>query len=68
MAHLPAGSRQQFGLLIVGNEILNGTRQARHFSHVSRFLESRGSGPAWAQIVGDDRKQLAETLWPSQVG
>lgn len=61
-------SRQQFGLVIVGNEILNGTRQDRHFAHVARFLEGRGSRLAWVKYVGDDRAQLAETLQHSQLG
>jgi len=53
---------RQFGLLVVGDEILLGKRQDRHFSHVIETLGRRGSRLVWARVVGDDRRQLVREL------
>lgn len=50
------------GLLIVGDEILSGKRQDRHFAKVIELLRARGLELAWAQILGDDEAAIAAAL------
>jgi len=57
---------QQFGVLVVGDEILTGKRADRHFSHVIETLGKRGSRLVWARVVGDDRRQLVRELRQTQ--
>jgi molybdopterin-biosynthesis enzyme MoeA-like protein len=52
----------QFGLVIVGDEILSGKREDKHLSAVIRLLGERGLALAWARYVGDDRARLTHTL------
>lgn len=58
MSHTPATPR--IGLIIVGDEILSGRRQDKHFSQIVQFLSARGLQLAWAQFLGDDRARLVE--------
>ncbi|MFT4099875.1 MAG: molybdopterin-binding protein [Burkholderiaceae bacterium] len=51
-----------FGLIIVGDEILSGKRQDKHFARIVELLRARGLSLAWAHIVGDDRPALVELL------
>lgn len=51
-----------FGLVIVGDEILSGKRADKHFGKVVGLLGERGLQLAWAQYVGDDRARLTATL------
>jgi molybdopterin-biosynthesis enzyme MoeA-like protein len=53
---------RQFGLLVVGDEILLGKRQDRHYSHVIETLGKRGMQLAWARFAGDDRRRLVREL------
>jgi len=50
------------GLIIVGDEILSGKRQDKHFARVLEILRERGLQLAWARYVGDDRPRLVSTL------
>ena len=52
----------QFGVLVIGDEILNGKRQDRHFAHVVTRLRARGLSAGWYRVAGDDRRALVETL------
>lgn len=52
---------RRFGLIIVGDEILSGRRQDKHFSRIVEMLATRGLQLSWAQFVGDDRQALAAT-------
>jgi len=52
----------KFGLIIVGDEILSGKRQDKHFSKVVELLSARGLMLSWARYLGDDRQQLTDTL------
>ncbi len=52
----------EFGLIIVGDEILSGKRQDKHFAHVVQLLGQRGLQLAWARYLGDDRARLTDTL------
>ncbi len=49
-----SSSPRQIGLFIIGDEILSGRRQDRHFTKVVELLGARGLRLAWAQFLGDD--------------
>lgn len=51
-----------FGALIVGDEILSGKRQDRHFSRIVSSLRQRGLDLSWCTYVGDDRPRLTHLL------
>jgi len=51
-----------FGLIIIGDEILSGKRQDKHLPKVIELLTARGLGLAWARYVGDNRTHITEAL------
>ena len=51
-----------FGLVIVGDEILSGKRADKHLPKVIALLAARGLTLAWAHYVGDDRARITELL------
>jgi molybdopterin-biosynthesis enzyme MoeA-like protein len=51
-----------FGLIIVGDEILSGKRQDKHLPKVIELLGARGLSLAWARYVGDDRERITTAL------
>ena len=53
---------RNFGLIIIGDEILSGKRQDKHLPKVIDLLKARGLGLAWARYVGDDRRQITAAL------
>ncbi|OON64167.1 competence/damage-inducible protein A [Massilia sp. KIM] len=57
-----------FGLIVVGDEILSGKRQDKHFSKVVELLAERGLHLSWAEFVGDDPARLTATLRRSFAG
>ena len=52
----------RFGLIIVGDEILSGRRQDKHFSKVIELLGARGLQLSWAQFLSDDREARTAAL------
>jgi molybdopterin-biosynthesis enzyme MoeA-like protein len=50
----------RFGLVIIGDEILSGKREDKHFARVIELLKARGLRLDWAQYAGDDRDVLIE--------
>ena len=52
---------RRIGLIIVGDEILSGRRQDKHFSKVVELLSARGMQLGWAEILPDDRDTLVAT-------
>ncbi|MDD5298264.1 MAG: molybdopterin-binding protein [Rhodocyclaceae bacterium] len=56
------------GAIIIGDEILSGKRQDKHFGRVLELLAARGLSLAWALYLGDDRARLAEVLRRSFTG
>ncbi len=52
----------RFGALIIGDEILSGKRQDKHFTKLAELLGARGLQLSWVQYMGDDRARLTETL------
>jgi molybdopterin-biosynthesis enzyme MoeA-like protein len=51
-----------FGLLIVGDEILSGKRADKHLPKVIELLAARGLSLAWARYVGDERERITADL------
>src|SRR6476646_4625150 len=52
----------QFGLLIVGDEILSGKRADKHLPKLIELLSARGLALAWARYVGDDPARITAEL------
>lgn len=50
------------GLYIIGDEILSGKRQDKHFARVQQLLAARGMQLQWVQYLGDDAEVLRESL------
>ncbi len=51
-----------FGTIIIGDELLSGKRQDRHFQHVVETLAQRGLELKWCRIIGDDPALIVATL------
>ena len=49
---------RRIGLIIVGDEILSGRRQDKHFSKVVELLAARGMQLSWAEFLPDERDTL----------
>ena len=55
-------TKDTFGIIVVGDEILNGRRQDRHFEALGGMLRDRGFSVAWLRILPDDPDYLATEL------
>lgn len=51
-----------FGAVIIGDEILSGKRQDKHFVKIAELLAARGLRLSWVEYLGDDRERLAMTF------
>jgi molybdopterin-biosynthesis enzyme MoeA-like protein len=51
-----------FGLIIIGDEILSGKRQDKHMARVIELLAARGQMLAWARYLGDDPARITAAL------
>lgn len=51
-----------FGLIIIGDEILSGKRSDRHLPKVIELLAARGLQLAWARCLPDDPRRIAAAL------
>ena len=51
-----------FGLIIIGDEILSGKRADKHLPKVIELLGARGLALAWARYVGDDPVRITADL------
>ncbi|MBO1111705.1 competence/damage-inducible protein A [Bordetella petrii] len=59
---MAASSSRRIGLIIVGDEILSGRRQDKHFAKIVELLAARGLQLARAEILPDDRAALTAAL------
>ena len=59
---------RNFGLIIIGDEILSGKRQDKHLPKVIDLLKARGLSLAWARYVGDERGQITAALQDAFAG
>ncbi|WP_028357767.1 competence/damage-inducible protein A [Brackiella oedipodis] len=53
---------RDIGLFIIGDEILSGRRQDKHFSKVVEMLKQRGLQLSWAMILPDDLEVLVRAF------
>jgi len=53
---------QKIGLILIGNELLNGSRQDKHMGHAIQLLQKRGLSLSWVRIIGDSKAQLISTF------
>ena len=53
---------RNFGLIIIGDEILSGKRQDKHLPKVIALLSARVLSLAWARYVGDHRGHITAAL------
>lgn len=53
---------QNFGIYIIGDEILSGKRQDRHLAKVIELLSARGLQLSWASYLGDIPAQITQAL------
>lgn len=51
-----------FGAVIIGDEIMSGKRQDKHFAKIAELLGVRGLRLSWVEYLGDDRQRLAATF------
>lgn len=52
----------QFGIIIIGDEILSGKRADKHLPKAIELLAARGLQLAYADYVGDDPERITSTL------
>jgi molybdopterin-biosynthesis enzyme MoeA-like protein len=52
----------QFGLIIIGDEILSGKRADKHLPKTIELLHARGLQLAWAEYVGDAPERIQAAL------
>lgn len=50
------------GAYIIGDEIISGRREDKHFAKLIEILAARGLQLDWAQYIGDDRHRLIEAF------
>ncbi|MDX1344839.1 MAG: molybdopterin-binding protein [Sedimenticolaceae bacterium] len=55
----------QYGILVIGDEILSGRRKDRHLEKAIELLAARGERPSWAQYIGDDPSLIESRLHES---
>src|SRR5512143_3119419 len=55
-------TRPDFGLIIVGDEILSGKRADKHLPRLIELLTARGLQLGWAEYVGDQPERITQTL------
>ncbi len=51
-----------FGLIIIGDEILSGKRADKHLPKVIELLSERGLSLSWVRYVGDDPERITADL------
>ena len=51
-----------FGLIIIGDEILSGKRRDAHLPKVVELLSARGLSLSWARYIGDERSRITAAL------
>jgi molybdopterin-biosynthesis enzyme MoeA-like protein len=50
------------GIILIGNELLDGSRKDKHMPKVIELLNSRGMSLNWVRIIGDTEDQLVTTF------
>ncbi len=55
-------STQPVGLILIGDELLNGSRQDKHMAKAINLLKTRGMNLNWVRIIGDSPQEIVSTL------
>ena len=50
------------GLILIGDELLNGSRQDKHMAKVISLLKARGLPLSWVRMIGDEYPLLISTF------
>lgn len=58
MSDTPRG----FGLIVIGDELLSGKRQDKHFPHLLGLLRERGLELNWVRFISDEASRIEQTL------
>jgi len=53
---------QQIGLILIGDELLNGSRQDKHMAKAIELLKARGMLLNWVRVIGDSEAEIIATL------
>ena len=53
---------QNFGIYIIGDEILSGKREDKHLTRAIQILKARGLTLAWAEYLGDDPGRMVASF------
>lgn len=53
---------RSFGAIIIGDEIIRGKRQDKHFARLLEVLGTRGLRLSWSLVIADERPRLTELL------
>ena len=53
---------QQTGLILIGDELLNGSRQDKHMAKAIELLKARGMSLNWVRIIGDSEAETVAAL------
>lgn len=59
---------QGFGLIVIGDELLSGKRQDKHFSHLISLLAARGLELRWCRFISDEAPLITQTLKETMAG
>lgn len=59
---IPQQIPQQIGLILIGDELLNGSRQDKHMTQAIKLLKDRGMVLNWVRIIGDSEAEIVATL------
>ena len=54
--------KMEFGALIIGDEILSGKRQDKHFEYVQKTLKKYKLLLSWAKYIQDDSKDIIQSI------
>ncbi len=65
---MTAGKPGGFGLVVIGDELLSGKRQDRHFPHLVGLLAERGLELRWVRFVSDEPALITQTLRETLAG
>lgn len=57
-----------FGAIVIGDEIMLGRREDKHFPRLIELFAARGLALDWVLHVGDDRQRLTQTLQRTLAG
>lgn len=58
---------QGVGLILIGDELLNGSRQDKHLAKVIEILKTRGMSLSWVRMIGDSQEEIVSNLNQTKV-